>query len=493
MRMTIVETTSGPIEGREKDGTVLFAGVPYAAPPTGEHRFKAALPHPGWQDVRPARRFGPAAPQTPTGGLTSAAEVRWDEDCLTLNVATPAADGGRRPVLFWIHGGGYRTGQGAIPWYAGGSFAKRGDIVVVSINYRLGALGFLDLTHLGPEYASSGVNGLLDQITALRWVRDNIERFGGDPARVTIAGESAGGFAVSTLLASPEAKGLFRGAIPQSGAAQHTLPKAAGEICAERFMAELGAHTPADLASVSAAAILEAQNKVANEIGDGPRTVQTFGVPVSAFYPVEGNAVIPQSPLRAIAQGAGSEIPVLTGTNHDETTLWGYGEVDETRLARHAAAYDAASTLDVYRRTRPDARPDELMIAMTTDHMFRIPAIRLLESRIAADPASRNWLYLFCWKSRAFEGRLGATHALEIPFVFDNLDKPGVDVFLGPGERPQGVADAMHRAWTGFIRDQDPGWGAYDTDERLTMCFDDESRVVADPDGEERRAWDGLR
>jgi len=133
------------------------------------------------------------------------------------------------------------------------------------------------------------------------------------------------------------------------------------------------------------------------------------------------------------------------------------------------------------------------MIALTTDHMFRIPAIRLVEARINADPASRNWMYWFCWKSRAFEGRLGATHALEIPFAFDNLDKPGVDVFIGPGERPQAVADAMHRAWTRFIRDQDPGWGAYELEQRLTMRFDDESTVVADPDAEERQAWDGIR
>lgn len=491
--MTIVETSYGPIEGRAKDGTLLFAGVPYAAPPIGDFRFKAARPHEPWREIRPATRFGPAAPQTPTGGLTASAEVRWSEDCLTLNIATPAADDRKRPVLFWIHGGGYRTGQGAIPWYSGARFATQGDIVVVSINYRLGAFGFLDLTHLGPEYATSGVNGLLDQITALKWVRDNIARFGGDPSKITIAGESAGGFAVSTLLASPEARGLFRGAIPQSGAAQHTLPKKAGEICAEQFMATLGARTAAELAGVRPEAILEAQNKVADAIGDGPRTVGTFGVPVSAFYPVEGNAVVPKRPLDAIAEGMGSEVAVLTGSNHDETTLWGYGEVDEEKLERHAAAYGAKPVLDVYRRARPGASPEALMIAMTTDHMFRIPAIRLVEARLSNDPASRNWMYLFSWKSRAFEGRLGATHALEIPFAFDNLDKPGVSVFLGPGEKPQQVAEVMHKAWTAFVRDLHPGWSLYDLDDRLTMRFDDTSALVADPDGEERRAWEGLR
>ena len=260
--MAIVETTTGPVEGRDKDGSLLFAGVPYAAPPTGERRFKAAVPHESWSEVRPAKRFGPAAPQIPSGGLTSSAEVRWDEDCLTLNIATPAADDARRPVLLWIHGGAYQTGQGAIPWYAGGRFAENGDIVVVSINYRLGALGFTDLSHLGPDYATSGANGLLDQITALEWVRDNIDRFGGDPAKVTIAGESAGGFAVSTLLASPRAAGLFRGAIPQSGGAQHTLPKAGGEKCAAMFMDTVGQTTAEGLAALSVEDILAAQSGV---------------------------------------------------------------------------------------------------------------------------------------------------------------------------------------------------------------------------------------
>lgn len=491
--MTIVETTSGPIEGREKDGTLLFAGVPYAAPPIGEARFKAARPPEPWRAVRSARRFGPAAPQIPTGGLTSSADVRWDEDCLTLNISTPGADDGKRPVLFWIHGGAYRTGQGAIPWYAGGKFATQGDIVTVSINYRLGVLGFLDLTHLGEDYATSGVNGLLDQITALRWVRDNIERFGGDPGKVTIAGESAGGFAVSTLLASPEATGLFRGAIPQSGAAQHTLPKAAGEICAEKFMTASGARTAEALMALSAEAVLEAQNSVAAEIGEDLGELRTFGVPVSSFYPVEGNRVIPESPLAAIRKGAGVDVAVMTGSNHDETTLWGYGDVGEDKLEHFAEAYGVGRALQVYRQTRPHATPEELLIAVTTDHMFRIPAIRMLEARLHAAPSSRNWLYRFDWRSRAFEGRLGATHALEIPFAFDNLDKAGVDVFIGPGESPQPVADVMHKAWTGFIRDQDPGWDAFDIEQRLTMRFDEESGVVADPDAQERLAWEGLR
>ncbi|MFU8817764.1 MAG: carboxylesterase/lipase family protein [Pseudomonadales bacterium] len=490
--MTIAETTAGPVQGRHKDGVLLFAGIPYAAPPTGANRFRAAQPLEPWREVRPANRFGPAAPQTPTGGLTASTAVRWDEDCLSLNVTTPALDDARRPVLFWIHGGGFRTGQGAIPWYNGARFARRGDLVVVSINYRLGALGFTDLSMFGDDYATSGANGLLDQITALRWVRDNISRFGGDPDRVTIAGESAGAFSVCTLLASPLASGLFRSAIAQSGGAHHTLPPAAGRMVTQRLLDSLAVDSVEALQGVGVEALLEAQNQVSAEIGDGAATIDAYGVAVAPFYPAEGNPVIPGNPLQAIAAGAGRDVPLLTGSNRDETTLWGYGEVDDERLARVATRYGASATLDVYRRNRPASNAGEILTALTTDHMFRIPAVRLLEARIAAG-AAPSWMYWFCWASRAFEGRLGSTHALEIPFVFDTLDKPGVDVFIGPGERPDDLARVMHQAWIDFIRDADPGWAPYDLQRRFTMKYDTVSEVVMDPDGDEREAWSGLR
>jgi para-nitrobenzyl esterase len=496
--VTIVDTTSGPVQGRLKDGVLLFAGLPYAAPPTGANRFRAAQPVEPWREVRQTTRFGPAAPQTPTGGLTASTAVRWDEDCLSLNITTPALDDGRRPVLFWIHGGGYRTGQGAIPWYNGARFASQGNLVVVSINYRLGALGFTDLSEFGEAYASSGANGLLDQIAALRWVRDNIARFGGDPSRVTIAGESAGAFSVCTLMASPLASGLFRAAIAQSGAAHHTLPATAGRALARQLLDRLQVTNLAALQTVSAEAILQAQNAIADEIGDGAATLEKFGVAVAPFYPVEGTAVIPVAPLDAIARGASREVPPLTGTNRHETTLWGHGEMDDDKLARIAARYGAESTLATYRRNRPHMGAGDLLTAFTTDHMFRIPAVRLLEARAGsgtgnATGGAPSWMYWFCWESRAFGGRLGSTHALEIPFVFDNLDRPGVDVFLGPGERPQDLAQVMHQAWIRFVTDNDPGWAPYDVARRSTMKFDTTSELLRDPDGSEREAWTGLR
>jgi para-nitrobenzyl esterase len=394
--------------------------------------------------------------------------------------------------MVWIHGGGYRTGQGGIPWYNGARFAINGDIVVVSINYRLGALGFTDLSAFGAEFAVSGVNGILDQITALRWVQDNIEAFGGDPDQVTVAGESAGGFSVATLMGSPLTEGLFHRAIPQSGAAHHTLSATAGQTVAKHFVEAMQADDITSLQAASVDQILAAQQQVDNALQRNSGVSDELGGFVAPFYPVVGNRVLPLSPLQAIRDGAGADIAVLTGTNRHETTLWGYGRVDEERLRKTAAEFDAGETLlTALREEQPDASADDLLIAMTTDHSFRIPAIRLAEAR--AKHGARTWMYLFCWESRAMEGRLKATHSLEIPFAFDNLHQPGVDFFLGEGDTPQHVADVMHKAWIDFIRNGNPGWQEYELDRRMTMCFNDECKVIADPQSISRRAWEGIR
>jgi para-nitrobenzyl esterase len=495
---TIATTTNGKVEGREKEGVVLFAGIPYAAPPVGELRFKAPRPHEPWEGVRAALRFGPAAPQLQGEGLTDRMPVRWDEDCLTLNVSTPAADGGQRPVLVWIHGGAYRTGQSGIPWYNGARFAANGDIVVVSFNYRLGTLGFAHLARFGDEYATSGLNGTLDQVAALEWVRDNIAAFGGDPDNVTVAGESAGAMSVGTLLGLPQAAGLFRKAILQSGAAHGMLPLEAAEKVTDLFCEALGARSAADLLAAPAQDILEAQAKVDADLGRGAGLVNKLGVAALPFSPVVDGSVLPLSPFEAIQRGAAAGVPVLAGTNRDETTLFGYGNIDEERLRKLAVRLGGdEEMIAAYRATRPDASASDILTAITTDHMFRIPAIRLAEARAAH--GAKTWMYLFAWESRAFNGRLKATHALEIPFAFDNLDKTGVDVFLGDGPKPQHVADAMHAAWTSFIRTGDPNceavprWPAYDLERRATLVFNDVSEVVDDPAGAERRLWDGRR
>jgi len=495
-RAVIAETRSGPVEGRSRGGALLFAGIPFAAPPTGVRRFRPPEPHDGWSGVREARRFGAAAPQRPGVGLT-AAPLSWDEDCLTLNVCTPAVDSGARPVLVWIHGGAFRTGKGGIPWYDGTSFATRGDIVTVSINYRLGALGFGDQSDLDPALASSGASGLLDQIAALEWVRDNIAAFGGDPSQVTIAGESAGAMSVGSLLGCPAARGLFRRAIAQSGAAHHTLPVELSREVGRAVAQELGAERAADLLAASVDAILDAQERAQSALEQRERR-NPNGLGGLAFQPARVPELLPRPPLDAIRAGLSDDVALLCGTNLDETTLWGLTAFDEPRLQRFAGRYfgDAADeALAAYRRSRPEASRSRIGAAITTDHLFRIPAIRLCEAH-----GGPSYHYLFSWASRAFEGQLGATHALEIPFAFNNLRKPGVDAFLGPGPSPQPLADVMHDAWIAFVRSGDPNttalpeaWPAYDCERRPVMEFGDAIGVRDDPESERRALWNGLR
>jgi para-nitrobenzyl esterase len=499
MTNPIASTRSGEVRGREKNGALLFAGIPYAAPPTGERRFRPPGPPDAWSGVRDATRFGPAAPQPAGEGLVGNPSVRWDEaGCLTLNVCTPACDDGRRPVLVWIHGGGFRTGQGAIPWYDGSSFARSG-VVVVSINYRLGALGFAHLAEIGgSDYASSGSAGIQDQLAALRWVQDNIAAFGGDPECVTIAGESAGGMSVGVLLGVAGESGLFRGAIPQSGAAQHVSPAGAGAEVARHFARALGAGGIGDLLAAPAERVLAAQAEVeklsrAGAIADGA------GLAGMPFLPVVDGSAIPEPPLAAVRAGRARGVNVLVGTNADEMTLFGLPEVDEARLERIAGRHfaDAKRAIAAYRADHPSASPQQIALAISTDHVFRIPAVRLAEAHGAS--GGRAWKYLFTWKSRAFGGRLGATHALEIPFAFNTLDRPGVDAMLGPGERPDALARRMHAAWTAFVKSGEPAcdetgpWSRYERAERAVMEFGERVGALRDPGAATRALWEGVR
>tara|TARA_R110002072_G_scaffold13418_13_gene56338 strand:+ start:13994 stop:15478 length:1485 start_codon:yes stop_codon:yes gene_type:complete len=483
----IVDTTFGPIQGRIKDDVVLFSGVPYAAAPVGDLRFKAPQPHRGWEEVRPATRFSPAAPQLPGEGMSAAMAAKWDEDCLYLNVCTPAADGRKRPVFFWIHGGAYRTGQGAMPWYNGAQFAKHGDIVVVSINYRMGALGFTNLQRFGDEFETSGANGTLDQITALNWVIDNIANFGGDPEQITVAGESAGAFSVATLLASPRSEGRFKRAIPQSGAGQHTIPAEITEKVADCVFEKAGISTLEELMALPVDDILKVQAEV--EIAAARGEIPTLGINLP-FYPSEGNSVNPGSPLDAIKAGASANVDILIGTNKDESTMFVTGSFDEDKLRRAITRYGAdESLIEVYKQRFPNVTATELAIQIQTDHTFRIPAIRLAEARL--EQPGKTFMYLFAWESRV--PNLKSTHALEIPFVFDNLNAAGVKAFIGRGDIPQDLADKMHQTWIDFICRGEPGWDEYDEQRRLNMRFDTDSVLVEDPDDQKRQAWQGIR
>ncbi len=500
---TVAWTRSGAVEGRVKEGVLLFAGIPYAAPPVGALRFSKPRPHEGWSGTRPAQRFGNAALQPPGSGMTSSPPRRMGEDCLTLNVTTPALDDASRPVLFWIHGGGFRTGQGAIPWYNGTSFAKRGDIVTVSINYRLGAFGFANLSQTpdaGEDATGSGVAGLLDQIAALEWVRDNIAAFGGDPDRVTIAGESAGAMSVGTLLGCPAARGLFRGAIAQSGAAHHVLPPDTAQVIAQRLLQTRGISTLEQARALPAEELLEAQVRVERELAGSSQLGATdvSGASGMPFQPSFGCESLPGPPLDEVRGGLASGVSLLVGTNAHESTLWNQGETDARRLEKIAGRYlpDAAAALDAYRLDHPEASPFDLLIALTSDYMFRIPALRLAEAH--SKSGGRSWNYLFSWESRAGGGRLGATHALEIPFAFNNLERMGVDVFLGEGPLPRRLAQEMHDAWIAFVRNGSPEterheWPRFDTRQRACMEFGEQTAIRHDPWPASRQIWDGLR
>lgn len=488
-----VDTIAGVVEGRRIGSHFVFRGIPYAAAPTGRQRFQPPQPAAPWTGVRLAVDNGYAALQTPHPLPGFAASGPQSEDCLNLNVFTPGADGARRPVMVWIHGGGFTHGAGYERLYDGGPLAERGDVVVVSLNYRLAAFGFLSI----PE-AGIGANvGLLDQVAALRWVAANIEAFGGDPANVTIFGESAGSAAVGCLLAMPAARGLFRRAIMQSGVGRAGAPEIAANA-ADALLAELGLRRgEADkLFDTPAEAILAAQGRLAARLGIG----QGFG-------PTRDPDTLPRDPMEVARAGDLADIPVLIGSNRDETKLFvamtKRAPIDSDRLladvraaipkASESAARDLIEVYLASRRTK-GLRHDNLDIvdAIRSDLMFTLPTIRFA----AAQGARR---YLFTHASPARGGGLGACHALEMPFVFGVTGIEGQVNFAGTGPDVRRLEGEMMDAWLGFARGGDPTggaidrWPAYDEASRSTLVFDTSGvSLQDDPFGEERRALAAL-
>ena len=502
----ITTTTAGKVEGRElteRGPAVLqFRGVPYAADTGGANRFLPAQPAEPWEGVRNATKRGPSAPQPPSalesalGGQTGARA----EDCLSLNITTPGLDGSR-PVLVWIHGGAFVGGSGSVPWYDGESFARNGDVVVVSINYRLGALGFLHVGHLlGDAYADSGSLGIGDQVAALEWVRDNIAAFGGDPNRVTIFGESAGGMSVGSLLGSPRARGLFSTAIAQSGAAQNaSTTEHAAEVTA-LVMAELGISDAEGLLKIDVDTLMAAQAAVNLRAQAGGAGVGLSGGGLP-FQPVSGTPTLPIAPLESIRNGNAADVRVVTGTTTEEFKLFGAllraasEPLDAAGLrtrANAALGERGAELAEVYSANRPGQGPDEVWSALVTDFIFRIPAVRLLEAQLA----NRDdvYLYEFGHRSTAFGGALGACHAIEIPFVFDNVHKRGVDGLVGEiGDKERALATETNAAWIAAASGDEP-WERYDLTRRATRRFGgDTPGILDDPAGDERALWDGLR
>ena len=505
----IVSTAQGRLEGVIEGGIVRFRGIPFAAAPVGERRFRPPEPVEPWSGVRPATRPGARSWQA-SGGITAMlgdTSEAMDEDCLFLDVTTPGCDDSRRPVMVWIHGGGFTSGSGSTPWYDGASLSERGDVVVVTINYRLGALGFLWLGDLDPRYASSGVNGLLDQAAALRWVRENIAAFGGDPQNVTIFGESAGAMSVVTHLALPTSAGLFRRAIAQSGAGGNVLDPAIAAGVTDRLRTELGVETLEELLAMPAGTITEAAGRVERSYFEDPSPLAgPSGIALAmAFQPVVDGVWLPHAPLTAIAAGASSEVELLTGTNLDEWNLFRLmspGGLDHpqllTRLERLFG--DGHRVHDTYVESLGECTPDDLWSAVLTDATFRMPMIELLDARHAGASAP-SWEYLFTWPTPAFGGVAGSCHALEIPFVFGVLENHGAELFLGGAvdSRLLALSAAMQDAWISFARHGDPGhegipaWPASDPEHRTALRFDLEREVLHDPHGNRRRLWQSRR
>lgn len=493
----IVKTALGEIEGTAFDGYERYAGIRYAQAPVGALRFRPPVPVEPWEGVYEAKAFGSSSIQPPAmvAALGPGRDVAVDEDCLFLNVYTPKADDGVRPVMVWIHGGAYTMGSGNV--YDGASFARNGDVVVVTLNYRLGVLGFAPLDHLDPDLAGSGNNGIRDQIAALEWVRDHIKTFGGDPGNVTIFGESAGGGSISAILASPAADGLYRRAIIQSGAAGFG-PAVGQEILSSQLLAAIGQPEGGidALRAASTAEILEAQGALASFERLGADETSSMDGSGMGFHPVVDGVVVTRTPAEAMADKAAEGVSLLIGTNLDEGTLFTMllpKDLTDEQLAAgiRRAVKDPAAVIAA---TKAQGTGHAPIVDLMTEGIFRIPSLRVADALAAAGGTA--YVYQFTWATPAFGGALGATHALEIPFVFNMTDDAMWSFLAGPTP-PRALAEAMHGAWTAFARTGDPNtaaiptWPAYDAATRPTMVFGDTIAVVEDPASEIRKAWYG--
>ena len=493
---TAVTIGQGKVQGKAApNGTVAFKGIPYATPPVGELRFKPPLPPKPWAGTLDASDFGKAAPQ-PQDALESISPSQQSEDCLNLNIWTPGADKSRRPVMVFIHGGGWTEGSGRVAVYDGAALAGRGDVVVVTLNYRLGALGFLYLGEAGgTEYAQSGNLGLLDQAAALKWVATNISAFGGDPGKITVFGESAGSISVCALMGMPAARGLFRRAIAQSGALNTVRNADYAYSVTGRFMKHAGVTDVAGLKVLSATRIIRAQKALMDEEFQSG----------TLFGPVIDGSVLPEPPLHAVAAGNAAGVDLLIGTNLDEVRAWTrrIPLLDRLSLKTILPSFPMlqrvlGSSVDSieagYRSRRPGATDGDITMAVGTDVLFRVPAIRVAEAQSAKQPGT--WMYLFTWPSPVSE-RLGSCHGIELPFVFGNLEEPGMEKFIGKNP-PRKLAETMQDTWTAFARtgnpnnESVPGWKAYDNRTRATMILNLKPSQKNDPYSEDRQLWDGI-
>lgn len=488
----VVTTTKGKLKGIEEDGISVFRGIPFAAPPVGDLRWQAPEPVAPWSGEREALKFGSSAMQglntTPIQELIGIPTEETKEDCLYLNVWTPGLDNKKRPVMVWIHGGGNTMGSGSQPRANGKFLAERGDVVMVTTNYRLGAFGFLYL----PELGASGNEALLDQVAALKWVRQEIENFGGDPANVTVFGQSAGGVDIVQLMGLEAAKNCFDKAVPMSGSLSSQASKSEASAIAAKFIEKFGGIEK--LKNTSAQEIMAYQIELAPALGQGAR-----------FGSVLDGQVIKEDAADRIAVGAQTKgMPIMIGCTRDELALFFVPNpalADLTIEGLEAVAEpifgDKIKTIiQVHEKARKsrgqDVAPLSLWIAMMTDQLFRLPAIRVAELQSKHTP--NTWMYLFDYESPSWEGRLGASHSIDIPFIWGTHGIKSMKEYCGQGEAVSRLSDVMMETYLAFARNGDPSneslpdWPRYDAQTRATMRLGEKCFIENAPMDEERRA-----
>jgi para-nitrobenzyl esterase len=500
----VVTLSLGQLEGSHQGAMFAFKGVPFAAPPVGERRWLPPQPVEPWEGVLQAVQFGMTAPQNPipAGPGPRDEPEPQSEDCLYLNIWSPGLDNRRRPVMVWIHGGAFSIGSGSAPMYEGSVLAQRNDVVVVTVNYRLNLLGFLNLKEATDgKIPATGNEGLLDQVAALKWVQEHIAAFGGDPDNVTIMGESAGSMSIACLLTMPAARGLYHKAILESGVGTTTMPLEKAAEVGRLFLKVTGISSD----DVEALHALTVEQLLATEIELRRRMANPWELMrITVTAPVMDGEVIPQMPTHAIAEGVAKDIPMIIGSNLDEWKLFFIGEPNKEkidraqiveRLGRVIPSRYVEEIVERYYQARSqrgdDTSPLEILSAISTDVMFRIPALQMVEAQQKHNPAVFN--YLFTYKSPVFGGILGACHALEIDFVFATHD----DQFCGAGPEADKLSETIQDAWTSFARTGNPScaalgaWAVYG-DGRMTMILNTQCRLEPAPYEEERQAWDAV-
>jgi para-nitrobenzyl esterase len=494
------DTSFGRVRGVDAQGIKIFKGIPYGASTAGNNRFMPPAAPAKWTGVRDALAYGPSAPQRNPDAPAPAARlaVATDglptegEDCLVLNVWTPAVnDGRKRPVMFWCHGGGFATGSGSSPGTDGANLARRGDVVVVSINHRLNVLGFTNLVEaFGRDYAQSGDVGMLDIVQALQWVRTNIERFGGDPNTVMIFGQSGGGRKVSTLLTMPSAKGLFHRAVIESGATITLVERDAAAKLADRLLAKLSLNNTQlrELQNLPLQKIMSAYFAVVKDMAGADQ--MTVG-----FSPTMDGKAVSQHPYFPTASAVSANVPVMIGTTRTEMTLSSDEaafSLDENGMRKRVTDLLGEHTgraIDVYRKANPGATPSDIYFLIASDYRYGAPTMKIAERRAALGKGP-VYLYYFRWETPVDGGRLKSPHTMEIPFAFDNVKIS--TRFTGGGPEAMALADKISDAWIAFARTGDPNtkklphWPAFNPTDRPTMVFNNVSQVVNDPIREQR-------